>query len=188
MTDNDSFQRSSRSLLLQAAEDLMLESGYAAVTSRRLAAKAGLKPQLVHYYFRTMDDLFVALYREFASDLLGKQQAALHSDKPLRAMWNVATEARGALLTEFIALANHRKALQKEISEFGTRYRRNQIEVMTQIFERQGIRQSPWTPTLAAVLLNSLARGLAMEGGFDMTEGHAETRATIEQFLERFDQ
>ena len=32
---------------------------YAAVTSRRLANKAGLKPQLVHYYFRTMEELFV---------------------------------------------------------------------------------------------------------------------------------
>ena len=49
-----------RSSLLNAAESLMRESGYAAVTSRRLAAKAGLKPQLVHYYFRTMDDLFLA--------------------------------------------------------------------------------------------------------------------------------
>ena len=41
----------------------MLEEGYAAVTSRRVAAKANLKPQLVHYYFRTMDDLFLAIHR-----------------------------------------------------------------------------------------------------------------------------
>ena len=44
----------------------MLEEGYAAVTSRRVAAQAGLKPQLVHYYFRTMDDLFLAAYRRRA--------------------------------------------------------------------------------------------------------------------------
>ena len=50
-----------RTHLLDAAEQLMREEGYAAVTSRRVAAKAGLKPQLVHYYFRTMDDLFIAL-------------------------------------------------------------------------------------------------------------------------------
>ena len=51
-----------RAQLLEAAELLLLEEGYAAVTSRRVAAKAGLKPQLVHYYFRTMDDLFVAVF------------------------------------------------------------------------------------------------------------------------------
>ncbi len=55
-----------RGVLLDAAEQLMLEEGYAAVTSRRLADRAGLKPQLVHYYFRTMDDLFLAVFRRRA--------------------------------------------------------------------------------------------------------------------------
>ncbi len=55
-----------RGVLLDAAEALMLEEGYAAVTSRRVADKAGLKPQLVHYYFRTMDDLFLAVFRRRA--------------------------------------------------------------------------------------------------------------------------
>jgi AcrR family transcriptional regulator len=55
-----------RSVLLDAAEQLMLEEGYAAVTSRRVAEKAALKPQLVHYYFRTMDDLFLAAFRRRA--------------------------------------------------------------------------------------------------------------------------
>ncbi len=33
-----------RSLLLDAAEALMIEEGYVAVTSRRVAEQAGLKP------------------------------------------------------------------------------------------------------------------------------------------------
>ncbi len=41
-----------RGVLLDTAEQLMIEEGYAAVTSRRVASEAGLKPQLVHYYFR----------------------------------------------------------------------------------------------------------------------------------------
>src|SRR6478736_4441687 len=55
-----------RGQLLDAAEELMLDEGYAAVTSRRVAAKAGLKPQLVHYYFRSMDDLFLEVFRRRA--------------------------------------------------------------------------------------------------------------------------
>lgn len=51
-----------RIVLLDAAEQLMIEEGYVAVTSRRVAERAGLKPQLVHYYFRTMDDLFLAVF------------------------------------------------------------------------------------------------------------------------------
>ncbi len=57
-----------RVLLLDAAEQLMLEEGYAAVTSRRLASKAGLKPQLVHYYFRTMEELFLEVFRRRAEE------------------------------------------------------------------------------------------------------------------------
>lgn len=44
-----------RTALLEAAERLMGEEGYAAVTSRRLGAYAGVRPQLVHYYFRTIE-------------------------------------------------------------------------------------------------------------------------------------
>ncbi len=55
----------------------MLEEGYAAVTSRRVAAQAGLKPQLVHYYFRTMDDLFLAAYRRRADQGLERLAQAL---------------------------------------------------------------------------------------------------------------
>ena len=46
----------------------MIEEGYAAVTSRRLANKAGLKPQLVHYYFRTMEELFLEVFRRRAEE------------------------------------------------------------------------------------------------------------------------
>ena len=55
-----------RGVLLDAAEQLMLEEGYAAVTSRRVAEQAGLEPQLVHYYFRTMEDLFLEVFRRRA--------------------------------------------------------------------------------------------------------------------------
>jgi len=56
-----------RGILLDAAEQLMLEDGSAAVTSRRVAERAGLKPQLVHYYFRTMDDLFIEVFRRMSN-------------------------------------------------------------------------------------------------------------------------
>ena len=65
-----------RGLLLDAAEQLMLEEGYAAVTSRRLASKAGLKPQLVHYYFRTMEDLFLEVFRRRAEEGLSPGRSA----------------------------------------------------------------------------------------------------------------
>src|SRR6478672_1134389 len=76
-----------RTVLLDAAEELMREEGYAAVTSRRVAEKAGLKPQLVHYYFRTMDELFLELFRRRADEGLEAQAQVLQSRQPLWALW-----------------------------------------------------------------------------------------------------
>src|SRR6059058_4508318 len=76
-----------RGVLLDAAEQLLLEEGYAAVTSRRLAERAGLKPQLVHYYFRTMEDLFLEVFRRRAEEGLGVLKTALAAPQPLWALW-----------------------------------------------------------------------------------------------------
>ena len=188
MAAHKSDKSGSRERLLKAAEELMRERGYAAVTSRQIAARAGLKPQLIHYYFRTMDDLFLALYRQLATGLIERQRAILEADHPLREMWKLTNEARGVLLNyEFIALANHRKIIRAEIAEFGDRFRQGQIEVMTRVLESKGVKGFPWTPAFAAVLLNSLARGLAVEHAVGMTAGHAEALKSIEHFFEIFD-
>ena len=55
-----------RTALLDAAQEIMLEDGYAAVTTRRIATKAGVNSALVYYYFDTMDDLFIELFRRGA--------------------------------------------------------------------------------------------------------------------------
>src|SRR5919205_4498295 len=76
-----------RGVLLDAAEQLLIEEGYAAVTSRRVAERAGLKPQLVHYYFRTMEDLFLAVFHRRAEEGLAVLKTALESPQPLWALW-----------------------------------------------------------------------------------------------------
>jgi AcrR family transcriptional regulator len=88
-----------RRMLLDAATRLMIEEGYAAVTSRKVAARAGLKPALVHYYFRTMDDLFVALVRRGARQNLARYAGALASPRPLRALWKLSSDPAGVTLT-----------------------------------------------------------------------------------------
>ena len=87
-----------RAQLLDAAEQLLLEEGYAAVTSRRVAAKAGLKPQLVHYYFRTMDDLFVEVFRRRAEANLARfERTPPRRPLPRRALGGQRRSARRRL-------------------------------------------------------------------------------------------
>jgi len=141
----------------------------------------------VHYYFRTMDDLFLEVYRGLATGLMDRQKKVLSSNKPLKEIWRLSADARGVLLNEFIALANHRKVIRKEIAEFGDRFRRGQIEIMAHVLAKNGLTAFPWSPAFAAVLLNSLARGLAVEREVGMSEGHAEAMTIIKHFIEEFD-
>ncbi|MGO9854340.1 MAG: TetR/AcrR family transcriptional regulator [Acidimicrobiales bacterium] len=177
-----------RTALLDAAQQVLLEEGYAAATSRRVAARAGLKPQLVHYYFRTMDHLFLALVRRGAEQNLERQAEALASPEPLRALWELSSDPAGTALTmEFAALANHRKAIRAELASYGERFRRLQTEALTQIFERYGIDANTYPPAAMIVTMTSLSQVMGMEQLLGMTAGHAETRELIEGFLSRYE-
>lgn len=173
-----------RSVLLDAAEQLMLEEGYAAVTSRRVAAAAGLKPQLVHYYFRTMDDLFLEVFRRRADQGLATLADAVREDQPMQAMWEHATDPRGTALTmEFAALSNHRKAIRVEIARYGEQFRELQTEGLAQALQRPGSGIANVPPIVLSVLLTSVSVLLGMEGALEMSSGHAETIGVVERYL-----
>ena len=177
-----------RSALLDAALQLMLEDGYAAVTSRRVAARAGLKPQLVHYYFRTMDDLFLALVRRGAEQNLERQARALASPQPLRALWELSSEPAGTVLTmEISALANHRKAIRSELATYAEQFRRLQIDAVAALFERYGVEAGDLTPEAVVVLMTSLSQVLGLEEAIGLSTGHASMRAIVERFLDRYE-
>jgi TetR/AcrR family transcriptional regulator len=177
-----------RGVLLDAAEQLMLEKGYAAVTSRRVAEKAALKPQLVHYYFRTMDDLFLAAFRRRAEEGLEVQAQALQSPQPLWALWRFSTDpAATAITMEFVALANHRKALKTEIAYYAERFREEQQKALSTVLQRYGVDPAQVPPLVWSVLMTSVSRVLVMEQALGMSAGHAETVEFVERYLHRLE-
>ncbi|HKY16539.1 MAG TPA: helix-turn-helix domain-containing protein [Microthrixaceae bacterium] len=177
-----------RSRLVDAAELLMVEEGYAAVTSRRVAAKAGLKPQLVHYYFRSMDDLFLEVFRRRADENLARFERTLAVDASLRSLWQMNADPRGAaFLIEFVALANHRKAIRAEIAAYAERWRDAQLAALTAAFEADGVSPEQMPPQAALLLMTGLAHVLAIEEGLGVTAGHHDTVAFIEAAVARLD-
>ena len=71
-----------RTALLDATQQIMLEDGYAAVTSRRVATKADLNSAMVFYYFDDLDGLFVALFQRGAERSFERLQSALRPANP----------------------------------------------------------------------------------------------------------
>lgn len=176
-----------RGRLLDAAQELMLEEGYAAVTSRRVAAKAGLKPQLVHYYFRTMDDLFLAVVQRGAEHNLERQAEALASDRPLHALWALNQSEGTRVVVELAALANHRKGLRAQLAAYGEEFRRRQREALTEALAATGLDLDDHPPDALLFLLTALAQNLALEEGIGMSIGHDEIKALVERYLDRFE-
>src|SRR3954462_10323704 len=87
-----------RKRILAAAEEVMLEDGYAAVSSRSVAAAVGIQAPLVHYYFRTIDDLFIAVLQRRSGPNVERMEAALASAEALRSWWELASDPRGTSL------------------------------------------------------------------------------------------
>jgi AcrR family transcriptional regulator len=178
-----------RAALLDATERLMVEAGYGAVTSRRVAAEAGVKPALVHYYFRTMDDLFLATYRRGAEKGLELQEVALRAPQPLWALWDFSREPFGTGLTmEFVALANHREAIRAEITASAERFRSRQVDALNEILEGYELDPGDWPAVAVAVLMSSVARFLVIESEtLEMSTGHDEAVAIVERMIRRFE-
>jgi AcrR family transcriptional regulator len=177
-----------RGALLDAALRLILDEGYASVTSRKVAAAAGLKPQLVHYYFRTMDDLFLALVRRGAEQNLERQAKALASPTPLRSLWELMGDAAGTLLNmEFSALANHRKAIRAELVAYAEQFRKLQIDGLTHVLASYGVDPGVISPTAAPVVLTSFSQILGMETALGITTGHQDLRAMVERWIARYE-
>src|SRR3954470_321442 len=180
-------REATREALIDATAQIILEEGYAAATSRRVAAQAGVKPALVHYYFPSMDDLFVAVLRHKAESNLQRQRQAMAESEPLHALWQLSGAQDAQLFTEFLAMANHRKAIRSEIVSYAMRFRDIEEGAMTLALKARGIDLESFPPVVMSMIMGSLARMVLHEQGLGITRGHDEARAFIERCLDQFE-
>jgi len=181
-------ETAARTALLDAAQRIMVEDGYAAVTTRRLASEVGVNSTLVYYYFETMDELFLELFRRGAQRSLERQVEVLSSPKPLRGLWDLTHDLTSTTLTnEFIALANHRKVIRSEIAEYSKKFRRMQLDRLTSVLEGYGVDADEWPASAVILLMASASRFMLIEEAFDVDIGHAETVALIERLISRYE-
>jgi AcrR family transcriptional regulator len=175
-----------KALILDATERLMLDEGYAAVTTRAVAKLAGLAPGLVHYYYPSTDDVLVAAYRRTTQRNYESLTEVLKSVDPLREFWRFQTDAPHiALAMEFMALANHRKAIKAEIARYADYARDLQAEALTPALQQAPIDPDLCPPICLTTVLVSIARTLVMEEQAGISRGHAETRKLVRWLLDR---
>lgn len=175
-----------RALILDATEQLIRDEGYASVSTRRVAARAGLKPSLVHYYFPTTDDLLLALSKRGADESDRMIEEALQSDDPIRTLWRFYTDSsRTRMAVEFMALANHRKAIRAHMAEHCEAMRRREADILASLIGKRLAGPDGCPPAGLSLVLAGIGRALVMEGNLGVAAGHDEARAFVEQWLDR---
>ena len=175
-------------MILDAAEHLMLAEGYAAISTRRVAAEAGMKAPLVHYYYPTTDDLLLALFARMADRQQRRLEEALASERPVRALWELNTHPRhAALAAEAMALANHRKTIRTQLARQVALFREMQAQAFSAALSRAGGESGGCTSMGAAALLAGVARALVMEQGLGISAGHSDAIAFVERCIERLE-
>lgn len=173
-----------RRQILEEAGRLMVEEGYAAVTTRRIAQELGINAATVHYYYPTTDDLFVALHASMTERQLGDLEQALRSADPLRAFWEFQSGwTQSALGVEFLALSNHRKALRERLADVTGEAREAQARAISEALGGLSPDPGHLPPMALATILVAVARLLANEERVGITRGHAEVRAVVERAL-----
>ncbi|KUI38109.1 TetR/AcrR family transcriptional regulator [Mycobacterium sp. GA-2829] len=184
-SSNAKGETAARQRLIDATAKVMREEGYAAATSRRVATEAGVKQALVYYYFPTMDDLFVEVLRNGAEASLERMRKALTDDDPLHTLWRMNSDLKlTALNTEFMALANHRKAIRAELKSYAERVRDIETAAVTVSLRARGVDLEKYPPAAVSMLIAQTARSLCNESAVGVTLGHEDLRAFMERQLD----
>jgi AcrR family transcriptional regulator len=175
-------------LMLDGAEAILREEGYAELTSRRIANRVGIKQQLVYYYFRTMDELMVEAFRRLAKRELERLEAALSSDRPLHEIWSVCIQTSDArLISEFMALANRSEGVRTEVIAYIEQSRRLEIAAINKAIVRRAGEQTGLPPVAIAFLATSAALAMNREAALGVSMGHAEIEQLIARSLAAFE-
>jgi AcrR family transcriptional regulator len=172
-----------RAAILEAAAKLLLAEGASALTSRRISQQAGIKSQLVHYYFRTMEDLIVTLMQGAGDEVLRSLARVAASHQPLQGVWEHALESRSSeLVTGLLALARDHERVRAEAIRYAEQGRGMQAEAIARHLEVLGI-EPPIPPIAIAFLLSAAARQMVEERARGTSLGHREAASAIENWL-----
>ena len=169
-----SFSRESgdqtRRALLDAAVRLVAERGWDAVTTRQIAERAGVNQGLIHYHFRSKDQLLHAAFERALRETFAEPGAALAHATDLRAaiadlvrglepgdemeplaLFSVEAMARGARDVEI------RRSMAEMLAEF-----REQIAGRIAAGQRRGELSADLDPVGTATVLGAMLDGLGL--------------------------
>ena len=188
-------EKSPREALLDAAERLLIKEGYASISTRRVAAEAGLNHGLIHYYFGSMEELLAQVLERFTDVLVERQRAMYARDLPFIEKWRTAMayldrdQASGyqKIWLELQAMAWNRLELRERVARVNAEWRR----VLTDAFKRAvsdygvDVRRFP-VPALVSLVM-AFNEGIILERLCGISDGQGELLGAIDAWLQKLE-
>ncbi|HEX3277041.1 MAG TPA: helix-turn-helix domain-containing protein [Thermoleophilaceae bacterium] len=175
--------------LLDAAERLLIETGYAQLTTRKVAAEAGVNHGLVHYYFGSMEELLLQVLERFTGRLIDRQTAMYEADAPFLEKWRTAMRwldedvksGYPKVWWELQAMAWNHPEMHERLVQVDGVWRQLLRTYFASALEEYGI-DFPLEATVALVM--TFNKGMQIEQLSGITAGHRDLLDWIDGWLE----
>jgi AcrR family transcriptional regulator len=171
---------------LDAAERLLADTGHAGITTRRLAEEAEANHGLVHYYFGSIENLFVRVLERFTDRLIERQRTMYSSDAPFIEKWRTAMRYLDAdrdyqrIWYELQALAWSRPELRERVAKVDNEWRSVLREALAEPLERYEL---PIPLDALVALVVTFNEGIILERLSGIDTGHGELLEWIDAWL-----
>jgi AcrR family transcriptional regulator len=173
--------------LLDAAERLLVDVGYAGITTRRLAEEAGVNNGLVHYYFGSNENLLVRALERFTERLIARQRELYSSDRPFVEKWRTAMRylvsddvSYEKVWLELQALAWNDPAVRERLARVNDEWRTVLTEAFAEPHRELGI---PMPLDALVSLVMTFNFGMIVERLGGIETGHAALLDWIDEWL-----
>jgi AcrR family transcriptional regulator len=183
-------------LFLDAAERLLVSVGYAGISARRLAEEAGANHGLVHYYFGSMEELFLRVLERFTGRLIERQRAMYAADVPFIEKWRTAMRfleedleaGYPKVWLELQAMAWNRPDMRERVAHVNAEWRTVLTEALGAAAKEYRLEPQPFPVAALVSLVITFNEGILLERLSGVSEGHSDLLRAIDQWLEQLEQ
>lgn len=174
---------------LDAAERLLVEIGYPAISTRRLAEAAGANHGLVHYYFGSMEELFLRVLERFTDRLVARQREMYASPAPYVEKWREAMKYLDEdrpyqkIWWELQAMAWNRPEYRERIGQVHAGWCDAMRDAVAESLSKYRLDDGPLSAEAWVTLIVTVNEGLILERLSGIERGHGELLEGIERWL-----
>ena len=177
--------------LLDAAERMLVTDGYARITTRSVAAEAGVNHGLVHYYFGSMEELLLQVLERFTGRLVERQREMYSADVPFLEKWRSAMRyldedyAAGypKIWLELQAMSWNQPHLQDRVRHVDEEWRSTLRTAFDEALDEHGLDRDSYPLEAVLALVMTFNKGFQLEQVSGIQGGHEDLLAWIDGWL-----